>query len=236
MGKIGLNAFSLGVSLAVREDIFNYFVQCLKEATELLRQTNDVLLSKGLYVRAPYLELPDKIDFVTKQSFLSGYFNKRPLTSLEITNLFANYDRNALGIATLIGYSQIAKSEEVKQFFIRGKDIAKKHCKAFGKVLSDADLNVPTTWDTEVTDSTSSTFSDKLMMFYTTALIALSIGYYGASVAGSPRRDLGVLYAELSREILMYAEDGANIMIKNGWLEEPPKAIDRAKLAKGHKE
>lgn len=25
-------------------------------------------------------------------------------------------------------------------------------------------------------------------------------------------------------------EDGANILIKNGWLEEPPKAIDRQKL------
>ncbi|WP_462413724.1 hypothetical protein [Neobacillus sp. Marseille-QA0830] len=28
----------------------------------------------------------------------------------------------------------------------------------------------------------------------------------------------------------MYAEDGANIMIKHGWLEEPPQADDREEL------
>ncbi|MCM2535776.1 DUF3231 family protein [Neobacillus pocheonensis] len=27
-----------------------------------------------------------------------------------------------------------------------------------------------------------------------------------------------------------FAEDGANIMIENGWLEEPPMAVDRDEL------
>jgi hypothetical protein len=232
MGRIGLNAYSIGVSLAVRGDIYSYFAECLKEGTDLLRQTNEVLLSKGIYVRSPYIDIPDTIDFVTKQSFLSGYINKRPITALEITNIFANYERNALGIATLIGYSQVAKSPEVKSFFRRGVDIAKKHCETMEKKLRDADLPAPTTWDSEVTDSISYTFSDKLMMFYTTSLIAISIGFYGASTSGSPRRDIGAMYADLTRDILLYAEDGANIMIKNGWIEEPPRSLDRDELAK----
>ncbi|HWO75183.1 MAG TPA: DUF3231 family protein [Bacillus sp. (in: firmicutes)] len=232
MGKIGLSAYSLGVSLADRSDVYSYFAECLKESTDLHRQANEVLLPKGLYIRSPYLEIPENIDFVKKQSFLSGYFDKRTLTALEITNLFANFERNALGNATLIGYSQVAKSDEVRKYFKRGKEIAKKHCHIFGTILRNEDLPAPTTWDTEVSDSTAYTFSDKLMMFYTTALISLSIGYYGASVAGSPRRDIGTKYADLTRDILLYAEDGVNIMIKNGWLEEPPRALDRDELAK----
>lgn len=86
--------------------------------------------------------------------------------------------------------------------------------------MREDDLPVPMLFDTEVTDSTTYTFSDKLMMFYTTTLIDLSLGYYGASIGGSPRRDLGVQYGRLSLKILKYAEDGANIMIKNGWLKE----------------
>ncbi|GHI01500.1 hypothetical protein AM1BK_50420 [Neobacillus kokaensis] len=70
------------------------------------------------------------------------------------------------------------------------------------------------------------------MMFFTTSLIALSIGYYGTSMAMSPGRDLGLHYVRLSAEIAEYAEDGANIMIKNGWLEQPPMAPDRDDLVK----
>jgi hypothetical protein len=35
----------------------------------------------------------------------------------------------------------------------------------------------------------------------------------------------------LSAEIAKYAEDGAKIMISNGWLEKPPLSEDRDKLA-----
>jgi hypothetical protein len=67
---------------------------------------------------------------------------------------------------------------------------------------------------------------------YTTALIALSIGYYGLSCSVSPRLDLGILYNTLTIDIQRFAEDGANIMIKHRWLEEPPIASDRDELAK----
>ena len=87
---------------------------------------------------------------------------------IEISNLYANFQRNALGVATLIGFSQVAKSKEVRQFLIRGKEIASKHCEVFGSIMREDDLPVPLLFDTEVTDSTTYTFSDKLMMFYTT--------------------------------------------------------------------
>ncbi|MFC7062744.1 DUF3231 family protein [Halobacillus seohaensis] len=233
LGKIGLNAYSMALPVAVREDVYSFFSQCLSESDNLIKQTNDILLAKGLFIRSPYLPIPESYDFVKQKNFLAGYFGeKRPLTGTEITNLYTNFQRNALGIATLIGYSQVAQDEEVTQFLLRGKQIANKHCEIFGSFLRESDLPCPMTWDTEVTDSITYTFSDRKMMFYTTALIALSVGYYGSSMSMSPRRDIGVMYSRLVGEILKYADDGAKILIKHGWMEEPPRALDRDELAK----
>ncbi len=87
-------------------------------------------------------------------------------------------------------------------------------------------------WDSAVTDSKASVFSDKLIMFHVSAMIAAGIGNFGMAMAASPRRDIGLRYASLIPEISMYAEDGANIMIKHGWLEEPPQTDDREKIIK----
>lgn len=231
--QIALQGYSMNLSLAVRADIYSYFNECISQVTTILREVKELLLSKGLYIRSPYLPIPDDIDCVKKKSFLKGFFGeKRPLAGIEITNLFSNFQRNAFGVATILGFSQVAQSKEVAEYFVRGKDIAKKHCEIFASILKEDDLPVPMTWDTGVTSSTNYTFSDKLMMFYTTALIALSIGFYGTSMAMSPRRDIGLHYVRLSAEIAKYAEDGANIMIKNGWLEQPPMAADRDELIK----
>ncbi|OIK12124.1 hypothetical protein BIV60_16740 [Bacillus sp. MUM 116] len=234
--QIALQGYSINLSLSVRADVYSYFNECISQLTKFLREIKELLLSKGIYIRSPYIPIPDDIDFVKKQSFLKGFFGeKRPLSGTEITNLFTNYQRNAFGVTTLIGFSQVAQSKEVAEYLVRGKEIAKKHCDIFGSILNEDDLPAPMTWNTEITESTAFTFSDKLMMFYTTALIALGIGFYGTSMAMSPRKDLGLHYVRLSAEIAKYAEDGANIMIKNGWLEQPPMAPDRDELAKKNK-
>lgn len=233
MSKIGLTAYSTGLSLSVRSDITAYYNECLTETTQLYVMTKDLLLSKGLYVRPPYFPNLREVEFVKKQNFVLDFFkDKRPLSALEATNLYSNIQKNALGAATIVGFSQVAKSKEVTQFLQRGVEIAKKHIKLFANKLEDSNLPVPITWDADITTSTTYTFSDKLMMFYTAALTALSVSYYGIGIAESPRVDLGVMYNRLSLEIQLYAEDGANIMIKNGWMEQPPMAPDRKALSK----
>lgn len=232
MSRIGLNGYSLSLSLSVRSDITAFYQECLTEYMTLYTNSKDLLLSKGLYIRSPYFSNYDHLDFVDKQSFLWDFGEKRPLTAVEISSLYDNLQRNALGVATLIGFSQVARSKEVTKYCIRGQEIAKRHIEKFGKKLKKSTLPIPMTWDSDVTTSTHYTFSEKIMMFFTTSLIALSIGFYGASSSVSLRVDLSVLYATLTLEIQKYAEDGANLMIKNRWLEQPPMAPDREWLAK----
>lgn len=49
------------------------------------------------------------MNLLKKQGFFWDIFGeKRPLIALEVSNLYSNLQRNALGAATLIGFSQVA--------------------------------------------------------------------------------------------------------------------------------
>ncbi|MFZ3589876.1 DUF3231 family protein [Bacillus sp. DJP31] len=226
-------ASSLAIGIVTRPDCVAFHKEVLKGAVLLQDQTRELMLKLGIYIRPPYISRPDRVDFVQKQSFLSGFIGEiRPLTSLEVTHLFINVQKNAIGKALIMAFAQCAKNDEVMKYFLRGKKIAHKHMDLFSNILKNDDLPAPMSWDTAVTDSTSPPFSDKLMLFHITAMIAAGIGNYGVAMGASPRRDIGMKYASLIPEIALYAEDGANIMIKNGWLEEPPQTDNREKLAK----
>lgn len=233
MSKVGLTTYSGSVGTSVRSDIKSYYMDCLTETMQLYDRSTELLLSKGLFIRSPSLPNLERVEFIKKQWFMFDVFGeKRPLVASEVDNLFANLQRNALGVAALTGFSQVAKDKDVKQFFLKGLEVGNKHIQIFRSKLEESKLPAPMGWDSEITNSTSHTFSDKLMMFFTSGLISLSIGYYGTAVSQSPRGDISAMYNRLSLEIQMYSEDGANIMIKEGWLEQPPMASDRDELVR----
>ncbi len=234
MSILGIGAGSVGLGLVTRPDIVVFQKQLIKDSIFLQDTTRELMLAQGTYVRPPFISTPDRVDFVEKQSFLTGFIGtQRPLTTIEITHLFMNIQTNSIGKALILGFAQCAKSEEITEYFLRGKKIAQKHMDLFSDILKKQDIPDPMSWDTSVTDSTTSPFSDKLMLFHIAAMIAAGIGNYGAAMAASPRKDIGLKYGSLIPEIALYAEDGANLMINRGWLEEPPQNDNREKLAKG---
>jgi hypothetical protein len=85
--------------------------------------------------------------------------------------------------------------------------------------------------DSDIMDSTTPPFSDKLMLFLISQLMAMGIGYYAAAMGASFRVDIAVDYGRLMVEIETYVHDGVKMLIKNGWMEEPPLADDRKQLA-----
>lgn len=236
LGKLGMTAYSTALSNAARLDIIDYFKECLSSSAELLDRSVQLSLSKGIFARAPFIPKEENVQYVKKQHYLSGgwFSDKRPLNAIEITNLYFNIERNTLGTALIIGFNQVASSKEVRQYMARGRDISRKHVELFSKLLHEDYLTVPSTWDAQPTDSNTSPFSDKLMMFHISTMNAAGIGQYGASIGVCQRADLVVTYTRLMAEIGKYAEDGANIMIKNGWMEKPPQAANRKKIAKDH--
>lgn len=233
MARAGLKANSLGLSLAARSDVIDFYNKALADTAELNNKTMQVLLSKGLFVRAPYIPVPEKVDFVKKQSFLAGIWKEpdRPLLGIEIASIYGNIQTNGFGKALLMGFRQVASSEKVRKFMDRGIGIATKETEVLHEFLLKSDLPTPMTWDGDVMDSTEAPFSDKLMMFHISGLNAIGIGDYGDSLGTSMRADLSTSYARFIAECTKYAEDGANLMIDNGWLEQPPQAVNRKALS-----
>jgi hypothetical protein len=116
------------------------------------------------------------VDFVKKQSYLNGFFcNVRPLQSLEITHLYDNIQNNATSKALIIGFSQTAKLKQVREFFVRGKEISNKHIETLSQLLHKDDLPSLPLLDHLVTNSTFAPFSDKLMIAHKLDMFSMRI-------------------------------------------------------------
>lgn len=234
MGVSGVGTYSLALGSSARLDIREFFNHNLKTAAELLNKATTLLESKGLFKRAPYIEYPETVEYVHKESWLNGVLgDRRPLNAAEITNLHLNTETNILGKALMMGFAQVAKSEEVIHLLVRGRDIATKHTEVLSSLLRDDNLPAPATLETEVSNSTEAPFSDKVMLFHTASLCAMGIGDYGMAIATSVRRDLSTTYLRLSAETGTYAYDCTGLMIKNQWMEKMPGAIERDALLEG---
>jgi hypothetical protein len=233
----GLTGYSLSLSTSIRADLRKYYMTCNTETMMLFDKTINTLLSKGLYSRPPVLTPSENIDFIKHQSFLNGWFGeKRPLTGIEIGDITFNMNKMHMHVALKVGFSQVAASKKVRQYINRGMEISNKHIAAFGKIFREEMLNSPISWQSHVTSSTTSPFSDKWMMYQVQLSSQIAIAFYGTALSVTSRADIAEKYIVMISELVRFAEDGANLMIENGWMEEPPKASDRRALAKGNKE
>lgn len=68
------------------------------------------------------------------------------------------------------------------------------------------------------------------MMFHINSLSSIGITGYGTAIGASLRKDLSGHHTRLVAEVLQYANDGAKLMIKNKWIEQPQQYIDREAL------
>ncbi|MGG0463560.1 DUF3231 family protein [Priestia aryabhattai] len=82
----------------------------------------------------------------------------------------------------------------------------------------------------EVTTSTVSPFSHKLIVALFHSLSFVEVPLIGHVLSLSMRVGLATYYSKLIGEILMYAEKGFNIMVNPEWLEQPSQAPNRKSL------
>ena len=160
----------------------------------------------------------------------SLFGTKRPLSAVEIGNIFVGSQNNIVGKPLLMGFAQTAESKELREFFQRGKQIAHKHIEVLSALLINNDLPAPMSLDSYVTNSTVAPFSDKLMLQHTMLITQAGLMYYGMALASTARLDINGNYVRLMTESSNYLEDAAQLMIRHKWMEQPPLAVDRRKL------
>ncbi|MFE8695934.1 DUF3231 family protein [Cytobacillus sp. FJAT-53684] len=232
MTLLGLTGYAGAVATSARSDQITYFVQCNKETMELYERIAKLMLKKGIYSKPPRINTPKEVEFVNNQHYLSGWFGKkRPLSAVEISGISFNMVKIIVKVVLEIGFGQVCQTEDVKKYFQRGKKICEKQFGMLSSTLTKDELASPASWVSEVTNSTVAPYSEKLMLNHIVILISAAIGYYGAGVSVSQRRDLALEYTRLMAEVGLYAEDGSQLLIKYGWLEQPPLADDWEKLA-----
>jgi hypothetical protein len=190
------------------------------------------MLEKGLFFRTPSIHPPEKIDFVKKQGYIAGWVgNQRPLNAIEMSGMYFNMSKLMLKAALELGFSQVVKSKEAVKYLQGGAKLCEEHFQILSNYLSKDNLPSPKEWQSEITNTTVAAFSDKLMLQHVVMLVAASAGFYGAGLSVAQRRDLGAMYNRLIAQMEIFAEDGINLLIEKGWLEQAPGAVDRDALA-----
>lgn len=231
MNRLGMINFAFTATNNVRLDVLDFFNECLHTSTDMFGKAVRMMLEKGIYDRPPKMNYPRKIEYVEEASFLDGIFGeKRPLNAIELSEIFFNIERNYFSVILMLGFAQVMKDKKLKDLMIRGKKISEQQIELFNQLLMQEDLlgTVPITM--EVTDSTVSPFSDKLIMSMINVLNSVDIILISHALALSMRADLTANYAKIIAKVMSYGKDIFDILVEQKWLEQPPLTTDRKKL------
>lgn len=177
------------------------------------------------YTSVPSIPSPHGAEFMESPGFISNLIGeKRPLNSSEISTLFFNSAKTGFISSLSLAFSQVAVREDVRNFMLKNVKLAGKDAESFDAILQQEHLPIPEKWDAEITDSTLSPFSDKLIMFHAGFLVNADLTYYGASLGSSYRSDIILNYSRVFTHAMEAGAFSYNIMVKHGWLEKQPEA------------
>lgn len=229
--RVAMRNYSLILNCTARADIRDYFSKCIQESIDLYNRSAELSLSKGIFIRAPHIEVPKEVQYIKSESFMLDWFGKkRPMLTDEITHIFSIAYDTIIRRSLLIGFHQVCKDKKVYDYISKILTISTKQNNGFTSLLTDEGIPIPGSSDTYVTDSTISPFSDKLMLNKILILYKVKISSLGMALADTMRSDLKTTLMKYLDESIKYAEDGAAILIENKWLEQPPQAINHENL------
>ncbi|WP_209122286.1 DUF3231 family protein [Alkalihalobacillus sp. BA299] len=229
----GLLGHITSFSASVRKDLRYFYDSCDNDGKRMYHQTIELLLEKGHFQRDPYFYSEVTPEFISGQQFLDGYFgDKRPLAATEIISLSFNLKKKILEKTLSIAFSQVAQSKEVRRFLESSQKTSNNQIQSLSNILKKDNLPVPMSWESEVTTSQDSPFSDKLMLYHIGFLLQTAQAYHGTGLASAMRTDLAVTYEKIILKNLMVTKEWFNIMTQYKWLEQPPLAPNRKNLAK----
>jgi hypothetical protein len=234
MCRYAMGAYGLPYNNVPRTDIRNFFSECIRSLMDMYEKIAITLLNNGIFVKAPAVEVPKEISFIEDKGFFNGILSKsRSIFTVEILHLFNCILTNTMARTLVTGFGQAAGTKQVRDHMLRKIKTISEHIEAFGLILSKENIPIPSSSDMGLTDSTVSPFSDKLMMFHSTAMLGnIIIANYGAAIGSCLRVDLTADYIRFTAEISQHAKAGADIMIENQWLEQPPQAVNHEELSK----
>lgn len=228
----GLLGHSISLGVSVRRDLRFFYDSCDDDAKRMYHQTIELLLEKGNFQKDPLFYPAENPEFISSKDFTDGFFGKgRKLAATEIISISFNLKKSIMAKTLSIAFSQVAQTSEVRKFLTDSEKTADGQIKAFSKIMQADNLPVPKSLETEVTISTDSPFSDKLMLYHIGFLFQAAQNYHGAGLASAMRTDLVTAYEGTILKNLIVTKKWFDLMVKNKWLEQPPLAPNRGEIA-----
>jgi hypothetical protein len=228
----GLLGHTTSLAVSVRKDLRDFYDSCDNDAKKMYHQTIELLLEKGNFQRDPLFYPAQNPEYISSQDFTDGFFGKgRKLAATELISISLNLKKSIMAKTLSIAFSQVAQTKEVRKFLTDSEKTADQQIKTFTKIMQADNLPVPKSWETEVTTSTDSPFSDKLMLYHIGFLFQAAQNYHGAGIASSMRTDLVTAYEGTILKNLMITKKWFDLMVQNKWLEQPPLAPNRTEIA-----
>lgn len=228
----GLLGHCTTLAVSVRKDLREFYDACDNDAKKIYHQTIELLLQKGYFQRDPLFYPEQNPQYISSHDFTDGFFGKgRKLAATEIISISLNLKKSIMAKTLSIAFSQVAQTKEVRKFLTDSEKTADQQIKTFTKIMQADNLPVPKSWETEVTTSTDSPFSDKLMLYHIGFLFQAAQNYHGAGLASSMRTDLVAAYEGTILKNLLVTKKWFDLMVQNNWLEQPPLAPNRNEIA-----
>lgn len=183
----------------------------------------DAMLSKGIYTRSPSIPMPEEVGFIKKKTVLGNLMGpKLQLNTIDISHLFFGLKRNMIRKSLFIGFGQVADSKKFRQYMAKGVDMSSSHAYILSNLLLKYGLPVTMPWDSGVLNSSVAPFSDKLMMQTIRTSNSTLVLDYAKSIAVVRWPDLTTVFTRMMAEAGKFALEGLNLMLDNGWYEQPP--------------
>ncbi|WP_100012906.1 DUF3231 family protein [Lentibacillus sediminis] len=228
----GLLGHTTSLTASVRNDLRDFYDSCDNDGKRMYHQTIELLLEKGHFQRTPYFYPDNHPEFISGQQFVQIVGGHRPLAATEIIALSFNIKKKITEKSLSIGFSQVTQSKEVRKFLKSAQETSDNQIQSLAKLLKKDNLPVPMSWESEVTTSQDSPFSDKLMLYHIGFLLQSAQSYHGTGLAAAMRADLATTYEKVILKNIMVTKEWFNLMTKKKWLEQPPLAPDRKEISK----
>ena len=235
MMKLNYGHSAVFLSISHMKEAHDIFKQNFDLADKYYVLATNYLLGKGVLAKPPSVTMPKHVEFIEDKNYMSGFnifSDKRSLNTIEVGYINEAIENNILGMQLMTGFAQVAMENEVKQYFIAGKELSKNVITELSGVLLQSDIQPPSTWGGKATDSTKSPFSDKLMIYLVSLISSSALGFNALGTSFSMRSDLHVKLALIVKNTFSYSKKGGKIMIQHKWMEEPPQMEDRNQLTK----
>lgn len=228
LSEYGVYGYGLTLGKTDTPEVLTFIRSCLDNAADLYQQITELIKIKGFQHQPIFVPPPKEAQMVQHHSFLAGWLGEqRPISAVEIDNILYSLRGVILAKTMFMAFSQVAKDKKIQKYCNRGKDLTGKRVERLQTIQASENLPFQATYETEVTDSTISPFSDRLILFEAISLAQIAVARYGNALSTMIRRDLSSIFAAYIAETGTFLDDGVNLMIDFNWFEQPPLAADR---------